>query len=182
MNRWIVSALRTAAVAAFAFSSMASMAQRPLVLAFNPGSTGLIHNKVMGVTVSPDGQKLQVATHSASPYWGGLLSFGTYPWWVDVANFTTVSKVGTARTGDVYRGIGQLPPPPGQPYTIATLLPGTTNVFQLTPVDMKGRIRGSLGSFVGTMRGTVTTDGRLGELVPTNIIDFDIVVEGTQTP
>jgi hypothetical protein len=188
MNRLYTLALRTTAMAALAFASMASIAQSaeatatPLLLAYNPSNTNLIYNNPVGVKVSADGQKLQVTTRPVSPYQGGLLNFGKYPWWITVADFSVGNKVGTARNGDMYRGTGKLTPPSGQLYTIATLMPGTTNVYQLTPVDMTGVIRGNQGSFVGTMQGTITTDGHLGKLVGTNIIDFDIVIEGTKTP
>ncbi len=188
MNPSISIALRAAVVAVAAWSSMASFAQTaeatatPLLLAYNPSNTNLIYNNPVGVKVSPDGQKLQVTTRPVSPYQGGLLNFGNYPWWITVADFSVGNKVGTARNGDMYRGTGALTPPAGQLYTIAKLMPGTTNVYQLTPVDMTGVIRGNQGSFTGTMHGTITTDGQRGRLTGTNIIDFDIVIEGTKTP
>ncbi len=170
-----------AAAAVLLLASAAASAQTPLTLAYNPSTTNLIYTATVGVRVTPDGSAMQVSTAPSGSYQGGLLNFGNYPWWVSVADFTAGNKSGFARNGDAYRGTGPLPTPASRQYTVARLVPGTTNVYAIEPVPMTGMIRGSVDTWTGTMHGTITTDGRRGRLVPTNIIDFDIVIEGTRT-
>ena len=188
MHSFTAFALRTSAIAAITLSCAMASAQpadpatTPLLMSYNPGNTDLTKTLPLGVRVSPDGQAMLVTTRPTGAYQGGLLQFGTYPWWVSVADCTAGKKVCNARTGDFYRGTGPLVAPDGMFYTVATLMAGTTNVYELKDVDMTGILRGGQGSFVGTMRGTITTDGRRGKILPTNIIDFDIVAEGATTP
>jgi hypothetical protein len=154
----------------------------PLALSYTPANTNMLHTSLVGVSVSADGQRLTVRTTGVAGRPGGLLNLGGYPWWITVADFAPASGQGPqAANGDRWRGTGPLNVAAGRLYVAARLKPGTTNVFELRPVEMSGITRGYVGGWTGTLTGTLTTDGTRGRLQPANLIDFDLHVDGVET-
>lgn len=153
----------------------------PLDLAYNRANTGPSYTyTLLGASVSADGQKLQLKATPVGTEPGGRITLGTYPWWVTVAGFGA-DKTGLARNGDRYRGTGAIAAPKRQRYTVATLVPGSSHVYQLRAVPMSGIIRGYPGAvWNGELQGTLTTDGSRGPITGANLVDFDLHIVGTQ--
>ena len=132
-----------------------------------------------GLSVSADGQKLQLRTQPFGSRTGGVLNFGQYPWWVTVASYD--QGQGLSTVGDRYRGQGTPRSGSGQRVTIATLVPGSTQLYRLRPVALSGIIRGVPGAtWSGQLQGTITTDGSRGAIGTAQLQDMDLHVIGTQ--
>lgn len=171
---WLISAVASLLTVAAPASQAA-----PLDLHYTTANTGgPTQWQVEGVSVSADGRKLQIRTLPFDGRAGGILNLGQYPWWLTVASFD--QGVGLSRCGDRYRGEGVPRSGSGQRATIATLVPGSTRTFRLRPVAMSGIIRGIPGGWSGTLQGTITTDGSVGPLVASQLLDIDLHIVGTQ--
>lgn len=172
-------AVSTAALALSCWAQQAQAVELPLALSYTPANTAALYNTALGISVSADGKRLLARTTPFDGYNGGRLTLGGYPWYISVADFG--SSPARAANGDRWRGTGALTMPTGKLYTVATLVRGTLATYQLTPVEMSGITRGYVGGWTGSMTGTLTTDGTRGKLTASNIVDFDIHVDGVET-
>jgi hypothetical protein len=162
-------------------SRQSPLVTTPLALTYKAAAPLSYNNLVQGVSVSPDGHDLRVRATPFKGYTGGRLFFGGYPYWISVADFAPYGGgQGRALNGDAYRGTGLLPTPTGKWHTMATLVPGSNNVYQVNEVAMSGIRRGWVGGWTGTLSGTITTDGHRGNLRIANIMAYELHVDGVE--
>jgi hypothetical protein len=180
-SRWAFRAMAvvvsfTAAPATFAAVTL------PLALTYQATAPLSYNNTALGVSVTADGRELQVRTTPFKGNAAGRLTFGGYPWWISVADFAPYGGgPGRALNGDAFRGTGLLPTPVGKWHTMATLVPGSNNVYQVVEVPMTGIHRGYVGGWTGTLSGTITTDGVRGQVKIANIMAYELHVDGEET-
>lgn len=178
-----------AAASAFALTAAAPAGAQtpppttlPLALTYQGAAPLSYNNTALGVSVSADGRDLRVRTTPFKGNAAGRLNFGGYPWWITVADFAPYGGgPGRALNGDAYRGSGVLPTPAGKWHTMATLVPGSNNVYQVTEVAMSGIHRGWVGGWTGTLSGTITTDGVRGNVKIANIMAYELHIDGVET-
>lgn len=146
--------------------------------AFNPGTASPV--SASGVQVSPDGSAITVDTSPNGVDDGGTLAFGTFgplrEYGVKVADFTgPYARGGQALylAGAAWNTVGLREPNASQ-RVVGTRSAVGSAVYQLVPVRFASGER---------MVGTLTTDGSVGPLAASQIVDWDIrvVITSTQT-
>lgn len=130
------------------------------------------------VSVSGDGQAMDVATSPDGVADGGALGFRarnpSVNWGVSLADFTSSAAPGgeafyVAGAAFDFLPLGQ---PAGASYLAATASLSGGNVFNLVPLAFSGGV---------TLYGTVRTNGRGGLLAPEDILAWDIFVDMVTT-
>ncbi|WP_374564853.1 hypothetical protein [Ideonella sp.] len=137
---------------------------------YSPGQPG--GPALMGVSVTPDGQRLRVKTSPDGVRDGGLLAFGSFgpgpEHGVQVANFTgPYAAGGTAfyLSGPAFEWYDYAAPNHSQ-WTVAKATAGSS-VYRLVPVVFPSG---------ATMAGQITTDGSTGPLGASQLLDWQITV------
>lgn len=130
------------------------------------------------VSVTPDGQKITVATSPNGFEDGGILEFFTQRpdiYSVALANFTNPFLPGGQAfyiNGGNFDFI-PLNQPDATDYIAAYASSPGSNIFNLLPLHFQDGMT--------TMSGTITTDGTTGSLANSNLLNWNIVVTQTTT-
>ena len=145
---------------------------------YTPANSG--SKNVSLVSVSANGQQLNVSTSPDSVNYldGGALGFRSPNVFLDLgvtlADFTAmVTPGGEAQymAGGAF-DVTLLGQPDNAEYLAGTHAAGGGNVFQITPLTFSGGV---------TLTGTVTTDGTIGTLDASNIVDWNITAQQVTT-